>query len=88
MKYTYKKPRKEKHIVSFHQWEHKSLVEPGPNYGEWNLTQEVKSWLATNNIKVFVKYNCGDWGEGPPTVKMEFLAESDARDFMETWGTK
>lgn len=86
MKYRYVKPKQEKHFVTFHQRNHKTVVEPGANYGEWTLTQSVKSWLAINNIKVFVEYDCGDWGEGPPTVSMEFLSESDAKDFIDTWG--
>lgn len=85
MKYRYVKPRREKHYVTFDQWTHKNLVEPGANYGEWTLTQELKSWLVKENIKVFVEYDSGDWGEGPPTVTVEFLNGADAKLFVETW---
>lgn len=88
MNYRYIEPTKARYLVSFDQFDRKDLVEPGPHYGEWNLKQDVKSWLATNNIKVFVEYDCGDWGEGPPIVTMEFLSESDAKYFIETWSKK
>lgn len=86
MIYKYIEPTRAGYLVSFRERDYKDLVEPGPDMGEWNLTQAVKSWLATNNIKVFVEYDCGDWGEDSPTVTIEFLSESDARDFVETWG--
>jgi hypothetical protein len=85
MKYQYTKPTKAKHIVSFYQSNHPELIESGSCHGVWNLTQEVKSWLATNNIKVFVDYDSGKWGEEPLTVIIEFQTEDDAMHFIETW---
>jgi hypothetical protein len=88
MRYEYVKPTKAKHIVKFNQSNHPELVEPGPCHGVWNLTQEVKGWLTTNNIKVFVDYDSGKWGEGPLTVIIEFQTEDDAMHFIETWNKK
>jgi hypothetical protein len=53
-----------------------------------NPVHEVKGWLTTNNIKVFVDYDSGKWGEGPLTVIIEFQTEDDAMHFIETWNKK
>ena len=70
------------HQVIFHYKDHTNLVEPSSKQGEWTLTQDVKSWLATNNIKVFMKHTSGDL----PTITMDFPSHSDATYFIETWG--
>jgi hypothetical protein len=72
------------HQVIFHYKDHRNLVEPSSQQGEWNLTQDVKSWLATNNIKVFMKYTNGD----SPTITMDFPSQDDANYFIDTWGKK
>ena len=70
------------HQVIFHYKDHNNLVEPSSKPGEWTLTQDVKSWLATNNIKVFMKYTPDD----SPTITMDFPSQADANYFIETWG--
>jgi hypothetical protein len=69
------------HQVIFDYKDHKNLVEPSSKPGEWTLTQDVKSWLATNNIKVFMKYTVGD----TPSITMDFPSKDDAEYFINTW---
>lgn len=70
------------HQVIFHYKDHTNLIEPSSKPSEWTLTQDVKSWLATNNIKVFMKYTPDD----SPTITMDFPSPDDANYFIETWG--
>lgn len=72
------------HQVIFDYNENPNLVEPSSQKDEWTLTQNVKSWLAINNIKVFMKYTIGD----SPTITMDFPSPDDANYFIETWGKK
>ena len=69
------------HQVIFRHKDHPQLVEPSPHSNEWNLTQDVKSWLAFNNIKVFMKYT----HEDSPTVTIDFPSRDDANFFVATW---
>jgi hypothetical protein len=69
------------HQIIFRHEDHPNLVEPSPQPNEWNLTQDVKSWLATNNIKVFTKYTNGEY----PTFTIDFTSRDDAQLFMNTW---
>jgi hypothetical protein len=67
---------------------HHVLIEPGPHAYEWSITQQLKSWLSTNNVKVFIDYDCGDFGESSPVTTFEFVNEADARSFYEYWKTQ
>ncbi len=72
------------HQIIFRHKDHPHLVEPSPQPNEWNLTQDVKSWLVTNNIKVFMKYT----HEDSPTFTVDFSSQDDANFFMANWGKK
>lgn len=86
MKYVYVPPTKEKHLVTFWEHEHPNIFEAGPGWDQYFLTQDVKSWLVKNDIKVFVTYDCGDMGGGIPEFTLEFLSQEDAQQFIEAWG--
>ncbi len=89
MQYIHTPAREASYTVSF--WggtKNKHLFEPGANEDEYFLSQDVKSWLVKNDIKVFVTYGCGDWGGGVPEFSIEFQSESDAKLFIEHWNTK
>lgn len=86
MNYVYVPPTKEKHLVTFWEHEHPNIFEAGPGWDQYFLTQDVKSWLVKNDIKVFVTYDCGDMGGGIPEFTLEFLSQEDAQQFIEAWG--
>lgn len=89
MQYHYEPPVEASYTVNF--WgnqKHKHLFEPGAHQDEYFLSQDVKSWLVQNDIKVFVTYGCGDMGGGIPEFNIEFQSESDAKLFMDRWNNK
>ena len=86
MKYTYTPAKRERHTVTFWQDENPHIFEAGSAEDQYFLSQDVKSWLVKNGIKVFVSYNCGDMGGGTPEFTIEFLSEQEARQFVEEWG--
>ncbi len=64
---------------------HHILIEPGAKPYSWVFTQQLKSWLSTNMIKVFTDFNCGDFGESSPITTLRFLKQQDAQEFYDTW---
>ena len=78
----------EKHSVTFWGSDYPNMFEEGANEDQYFLTQNVKSWLTKNDIKVFVSYNCGDMGGGVPEFKLDFTNKQDAQMFVDTWSTK
>ena len=71
--------------VTFPYAAYRNIIEPGPHAYEWALTQAVKSWLSTNTVKVFVDFDCGDFGESSPVTTFMFTSKSDATAFYEQW---
>jgi hypothetical protein len=72
--------------VEFAQSDYPDMFESSIENDSYFLTQEVKSWLAKNDIKVFVKYFTDD-----TSVKfaVRFQTPQDASEFMDEyarWG--
>ena len=64
---------------------HHVLIEPGPRDYDWVFTQQFKSWLSTNMIKVFTDFDCGDFGESSPITTLRFQTPQDAQEFYTAW---
>lgn len=58
------------------------VMEPGSKPGRWNLTQEAKSWLVQEGIKVFIQM--GDSGDGQ-LATIRFAKPEHAREFFMRW---
>lgn len=73
--------------VEFTQADYPDMFESSIENDSYFLTQEVKSWLVKNDIKVFVKYV----SESDNSVKfiIRFQSPQDASEFMDEyarWG--
>lgn len=58
------------------------VMEPGSKPGRWNLTQEAKSWLVKEGIKVFVQMGDSDRGQ---IATIRFKTPEHAREFFMHW---
>ena len=89
MNYIHILPTEEQHLVTF--WgssKYANVFEAGAEQDQYFLSQEVKSWLVKNDMKVFVTYGCGDMGGGIPEFSIQFLTAADAALFIDTWSKK
>lgn len=64
---------------------HHILIEPGPKEYDWTITEQLKSWLSTNSVKIFVDHNCGDTGTSSPTTTFRFQTTADTQHFYDYW---
>lgn len=64
---------------------HHILIEPGAKPYDWTITEQLKSWLSTNSIKVFVEHFCGDSGTDSPITTFRFQTTADAQHFYDHW---
>lgn len=70
-------------VITFRYSEYPDIVEPSVEDGKYFLTQDVKSWLVKNNIKVFVKY---DSTATDVEFFIKFEDPSDALMFITKYG--
>lgn len=73
--------------VEFTKSDYPDMFESSAENDSYFLTQEVKSWLVKNDIKVFVKYVAD--GDSPVKFNIRFQTAQDASDFMDEyarWG--
>lgn len=86
MEYWAKTPEGHSNVIEFTHHDYPDMFESSFDTNSYFLTQEVKSWLVKNNIKVFVRYETQ-----PYDVKFSIKFESadDASQFMDKfakWG--
>ena len=55
------------------------IVQPQPY--EDRLRPDIELWLDENAVGWSVRFDRGDWGEGPATVEIRFETEAQARAF-------
>lgn len=82
MEYHHVSPTGDKSVVHFYHSHYPKVFEKSFGDDQFFLTEEVKSWLVQNDIKVFVKYEENEVGT---LFKVQFQTTQDAADFMTRW---
>lgn len=86
MEYWHNKPNGDKFVIEFYHHKYPDLFERSFSDNSYFLTQDVKSWLVKNDIKVFVTHTLEDQYT---KFSIKFQSPTDAKEFMDEyalWG--
>lgn len=83
MIYYHNKPNGDEFIIEFYNHEYPNMFERSFSDNSYFLTQDVKSWLVKNNIKVFVNHVAEDQYT---KFSIKFQSAQDAGDFIDEYG--
>lgn len=89
MMYWHNKPNGDNFIIEFYHHEYPDIFERSFQEDTYFLSQDVKSWLVKNDIKVFVQFEVEKTLASDVKFCIKFQSASDAGEFMDEyahWG--